>query len=65
MLIRLAGCDRDAAREALGGAGGSVKLALLLLRGCDLNTARSLLDRAGGQLRKALALMGQRGIHAA
>lgn len=65
MLMRLAGCGREEARDALGRARGSVKVALLLLRGCDLNTAGVLLDHAGGQLRKALALIGKRGIHAA
>jgi N-acetylmuramic acid 6-phosphate etherase len=65
MLMRLTDCSRDAAREALGRAQGSVKTATLLLHGCDLETARSLLDRGGGQLRKALALVGQGGVHAA
>ena len=64
MVVRLAGGTRDAARDALGRAHGSVKLAVLLSRGCDLPTATALLDRAGGQLRKALALVG-RGVNAA
>jgi N-acetylmuramic acid 6-phosphate etherase len=65
MVMRLAGCTRDEARDALGRARGSVKLAILLSRGCDLDTATALLDRAGGHLRKALALIGRRGMHAA
>jgi N-acetylmuramic acid 6-phosphate etherase len=65
MLMRLTDCSRDAARDALGRAQGSVKTAVLLLHGCDLETARLLLDRGGGQLRKALALLGQGGVHAA
>ena len=65
MVMRLAGGTRAEARDALGRARGSVKLAILLSRGCDLKSATLLLERAGGQLRKALALMGQRGIHAA
>jgi N-acetylmuramic acid 6-phosphate etherase len=65
MVVRLAGGTRDEARDALGRAHGSVKLAILLSHGCDLPTATKLLDRGGGQLRKALALIGQRGMHAA
>ena len=65
IVMRLAGGTGDEARDALGRARGSVKLAILLSHGCDLNSATVLLDRAGGQLRKALALIGQRGIHAA
>jgi N-acetylmuramic acid 6-phosphate etherase len=65
IVMRLAGGTREEARDALGRARGSVKLAILLSHGCDLNSAITLLDRAGGQLRKALALIGQRGIHAA
>ena len=65
IVIRLAGGSRSEAREALGRARGSVKLAILLRRGCDLKTATAVLERAGGQLRKALVLLGQRGMHAA
>jgi N-acetylmuramic acid 6-phosphate etherase len=65
MVMRLAGGTREEARDALGRARGSVKLAVLLSRGCDLASATALLDRAGGQLRKALALIGRRGVHAA
>ena len=65
MLMRLTDCNREDARDALGRARGSVKIAVLLLRGCDPGTARALLDRSGGQLRRALAVVGQRGWHAA
>ena len=65
MLMRLTDCSREDARDALGRARGSVKIAVLLLRGCDPSTARALLDRGGGRLRPALALVRQRGMHAA
>jgi N-acetylmuramic acid 6-phosphate etherase len=65
IVMRLSGGTRAEARDALGRARGSVKLAILLRRGCDLKTATSLLDRGGGRLRKALSLMAQRGIVAA
>jgi len=65
MLIRLTHCNRDQARDALGRARGSVKIAVMLLNGCDLDRAKALLDSANGQLRKALALIGQRGMDAA
>lgn len=65
IVIRLAGGSRAEARDALGRARGSVKLAILLRRGCDLKAATALLERGGGQLRKALAVLGQRGMHAA
>src|SRR5256714_10339384 len=63
MLIRLTHCNREKAREALGEARGSVKIAVLLLNGCDLDIAKSLLDRANGGLRQALALLDQRGMY--
>jgi N-acetylmuramic acid 6-phosphate etherase len=65
IVMRIAGGTREQAREALGEARGSVKLAVLLSHGCDLKTATSLLDHAGGQLRKALQFRGQRGMDAA
>jgi N-acetylmuramic acid 6-phosphate etherase len=65
IVMRIAGGTRDEARDALGQARGSVKIAVLLSHGCDLSTATNLLDRAGGQLRKALSLIGQRGMDAA
>jgi N-acetylmuramic acid 6-phosphate etherase len=65
MLIRLTACSREAARDALEQAHGSVKLAVLLLHGCDLEEGVHLMERARGQLREALALMQQHGIDAA
>lgn len=65
MLVRLTGADRATAREALGRAQGSVKLAVMLLNGCDVEKGARLIDRAGGRLRKALAAMRERDSHAA
>ena len=61
MLIRLTGCSRDAARDALERARGSVKLAVLLLHGCDREKGVRLIERAEGHLRAALAMLHQRG----
>jgi N-acetylmuramic acid 6-phosphate etherase len=55
----LTGRSGPEVREALGRAGGSVKLAVLLLHGCHLEAARAALDRAGGQLRGALDLVAR------
>jgi len=60
MLIRIAGCDREAARDALQRAHGSVKLAVMLLHGCTPDEGVRLLDRAQGRLRSALAQIGER-----
>jgi N-acetylmuramic acid 6-phosphate etherase len=60
MLVRLTGCGRAEARDALQRARGSVKLAVMLLRGCDPEEGARLIERAGGQLRGALALIGRR-----
>jgi N-acetylmuramic acid 6-phosphate etherase len=65
MLVRLTCCNREAAREALRQAHGSVKLAVMLLRGCKVTEGARLIDRAGGNLRAALAAIGQRGTDAA
>jgi N-acetylmuramic acid 6-phosphate etherase len=65
IVMRIAGGTRDEARDALGKARGSVKLAVLLSHGCDVKTATGLLDRANGQLRKALDLKSQRAMDAA
>ena len=54
------GRDRDAARDALQRAHGSVKLAVMLLHGCSADEGVRLLDRAQGRLRSALALVGAR-----
>ena len=65
MLMRLTGCSRTDARNALQRAHGSVKLAVMLLRGCEPEEGVRLIERAGGQLRAALALIGRRGTDAA
>lgn len=65
MLVRLTGCSREVAAEALRRAHGSVKLAVMLLHGCNLDEGARLIDRAGGQLRSALAMIGRRGTDAA
>jgi N-acetylmuramic acid 6-phosphate etherase len=65
MLVRLTGCSRTDARNALQRAHGSVKLAVMLLRGCEPEEGVRLIERAGGQLRAALALIGRRGTDAA
>ncbi len=64
MLMRLTSCNREAARDALERANGSVKLAVLLLHGCDLENGVRLLERSEGHLRAALE-MQRRGIDAA
>jgi len=56
ILSQLTGRSRDAVRDALLRAKGSVKLALLLLEGCGPDEARGILDRSGGRLRAAKAL---------
>jgi len=64
MLVRLIGCDREVARDALQRAHGSVKLAVMLLHGCSPEEGVRLIDRAQGRLRSALALIGGRGTDA-
>jgi len=59
MVIHLTGKSEGEVRGALGRAGGSVKLAVLLLKGCTLDEARDALHLAGGRLRDALALAGE------
>ena len=61
MLVRLTGCERDAAREALRAAHGAV----MLLNGCNPEEGAQLIEEAGGQLRSALALIRRRSIDAA
>jgi N-acetylmuramic acid 6-phosphate etherase len=65
MLIRLTGCGRDAACDALERARGSVKLAVLLLHGCDLDEGVRLIEQAEGHLRAALGALQKRGSDAA
>ena len=65
MLVRLTGCNREAATDALQRARGSVKLAVMLLKGCNPEQGARLIEQAGGRLRSALALIGQRSTDAA
>jgi N-acetylmuramic acid 6-phosphate etherase len=65
MLVRLTGCNREAATDALRRARGSVKLAVMLLKGCNPEQGARLIEQAGGRLRSALALIGQRSTDAA
>jgi N-acetylmuramic acid 6-phosphate etherase len=51
--------SRADARDALGRADGSVKLAVLMLHGCDLDAAQGALDKAGGRLRAAIDLLAR------
>jgi N-acetylmuramic acid 6-phosphate etherase len=55
----LTGRNREDVRAALAGAGGNVKLAVLVLEGCGLDVARQTLDRAGGRLGAAIAALGK------
>ena len=61
IVMRLTGCTRENAREALSLGNGSIKVAVLLLHGCNLKEAMTILAEAGGQLRAALARLGKRG----
>jgi N-acetylmuramic acid 6-phosphate etherase len=61
----LTGRSREDVRNALAGAGGNVKLAVLLLDGCDLDRARDALDRAGGRLGAAIASLHRISVPAA
>ena len=65
MLMRITGCSRKSAKEALHLAHGSVKLSVMLLNGCNLEEAANLLNRNGGRLRTALAQIGKRSYDAA
>jgi N-acetylmuramic acid 6-phosphate etherase len=55
MIMHLAHCDDETAREAFEAADGEVKLAILLARGIDVDTARTLIRRSRGHLRSVLA----------
>ena len=58
IVSRIAGCDREAAQEALAGAGGEIKLAVLLVLGLAPDEARAKLAKHGHNLRLALADIG-------
>jgi N-acetylmuramic acid 6-phosphate etherase len=55
MLVRLTTCSHEAARDALGRASGSVKLAVLLLNGCSVDEGIRLIEQTNGRLGAALA----------
>ena len=57
MVHGLTGREPEAVRTALEGAGGRVKLAVLLLEGLNRQAAEALLERHGGQLRGALGAL--------
>jgi N-acetylmuramic acid 6-phosphate etherase len=59
ILSRLSGRGHEDVQEALGRAGGSVKLAFLLLQGYQADEAQTALDRADGHLRRAMSLIGE------
>jgi N-acetylmuramic acid 6-phosphate etherase len=65
MLVRLTGSGREAARDALSRANGSVKLAVLLLHGCSVDEGVRLIEQSNGRLRAALALVRRHGSDAA
>jgi len=65
MLVRLTGSGREAARDALSRANGSVKLAVLLLHGCSVDDGVRLIEQSNGRLRAALALVDRHGSDAA
>lgn len=55
IVISICGLERDAARELLTRANGSVKLAIVMQRlGVDAAEAAARLDRAGGVVRRVL-----------
>jgi N-acetylmuramic acid 6-phosphate etherase len=55
IVSRIAGCDRQAAQEALAEAGGDMKLAVLLVLGVEREEALRRLAKHGHNLRLALA----------
>jgi len=55
IVMEVCGLDRAAARDALGGAGGRVKVALVMARrGVSAAEATRLLEAAGGVLRRVI-----------
>ena len=59
ILRRLSGRSEEEVREALQGASGNVKKAMLILHGCTAEKADALLEQAGGRLRTALRHAGR------
>lgn len=55
IVMEVCGVDRDAARQAITAAGGSVKLAIVMTRrGVDAAAGRRLLQQAGGVIRRVI-----------
>ncbi len=54
IVSEIAGCERDAAAEALESCGGRIKAAALVVQGAEPAEAERLLSNAGGNLRAAL-----------
>ena len=60
ILVETLGVTRNAARELLDAAGGSVKTAMVMGgRGVDAREARTLLDAAGGRMGDVVSLEGR------
>lgn len=58
MVAEITGCPEDAAAQALGRAGDSIKLAVLIVKGANPEDGRRLLRDQGGDLRRALIALG-------
>jgi N-acetylmuramic acid 6-phosphate etherase len=58
IVSRIAGCDLEAAQQALAKAGGDMKLAVLLVLGVEPEEAQRRLVKHGHNLRLALADIG-------
>jgi N-acetylmuramic acid 6-phosphate etherase len=55
IVMEVCAVDRHTARDALAGAGGSAKLAIVMRRrGVDAAEAARLLDEAGGVIRRVI-----------
>ena len=65
MLVRLAACDREAARDALRRATAASSWPSCCSTAAAWTTALRLIEEAGGRLRAALAILGRRGTDAA
>ena len=61
ILMRITGCTRDAAAQALEACGGQVKPAVLVIKGLSARESREALANSGGNLRTALAAHGFEG----
>lgn len=55
IVMETCGVSRDRAREAIGAASGSIKLAIVMVRrGLRADAARRLLEQSGGSVRRAV-----------